>query len=133
MYDDEGGRGGLKNGESFVILGDQNADPHDGDSVDSAITQLLDNRRITDPLPTSKGAVEAAALQGREHHARLRPSLDTADFADTAPATSEPTTCSPRRASGSERRRLLADPGRPAVAPHRGLPVPEQRPPPRVG
>ena len=59
-----GQHGGLEPVDSFVILGDQNADPLDGDSVDAAIHQLLDNRRIHDPLPTSAGAVEAAALQG---------------------------------------------------------------------
>lgn len=86
IYDDEGGRGGLSPAESFVIVGDQNADPLDGDSVDAAIHQLLDNRRIVDPLPASAGAVEAAVLQGGANAAHLGdPRLDTADFADTAP------------------------------------------------
>jgi hypothetical protein len=86
IYDDEGGRGGLSPAESFVIVGDQNADPLDGDSVDAAIGQLLDNRRIQDPQPTSQGAAEAAALQGGANLAhRGDPHLDTADFADTAP------------------------------------------------
>lgn len=86
IYDDEGVRGGLSPAESFVIVGDQNADPLDGDSVDAAIDQLLDNRRIQDPLPTSGGAVEAAALQGGANAAhRGDPAFDTADFADTAP------------------------------------------------
>jgi len=86
VYDDAGRRGGLKPGERFVILGDQNADPVDGDSVDAAIDQLLDHPRITDPRPTSDGAVEAAALQGGTNAAHLGdPALDTADFADTAP------------------------------------------------
>src|SRR4029450_9530338 len=30
IYDDEGGTGGLKPGEAFVVLGDQNADPPRG-------------------------------------------------------------------------------------------------------
>ena len=46
IYDDEGRRGGLRRGEHFVIAGDQNADPFDGDSVDHAIRQLLDNPRV---------------------------------------------------------------------------------------
>lgn len=86
IYDDQGGRGGLSPSESFVILGDQNADPLDGDSVDAAVDQLLSSRRIQDPMPRSQGAAEAAALQGGANLAhRGDPSLDTADFADTAP------------------------------------------------
>jgi Endonuclease/Exonuclease/phosphatase family len=83
IYDDEGGTGGLKPGESFVILGDQNADPLDGDSVAQAIDQLLDHPRITDPQPTSAGAAEAAVLQGGANLThRGDPALDTADFND---------------------------------------------------
>ena len=83
IYDDAGGTGGLKPGSSFVILGDQNADPLDGDSVAAAIDQLLDHPRITDPLPTSAGAVEAAALQGGANTThRGDPAYDTADFND---------------------------------------------------
>lgn len=83
IYDDDRVRGGLKPGESFVILGDQNADPLDGDSVDQAINQLLDHPRITDPQPTSAGAAEAAVLQGGANLThRGDPALDTADFND---------------------------------------------------
>ncbi|MBE1877036.1 endonuclease/exonuclease/phosphatase family protein [Myceligenerans pegani] len=86
IYDDDGRRGGLHRGASFVILGDYNADPADGDSYDGAIHQLLDNRRIQDPAPTSEGAAEAAALQGGANESHLGdPALDTADFADNAP------------------------------------------------
>lgn len=86
IYDDEGHRGGLRPASSFVIVGDQNADPLDGDSVDAAIDQLLDNRWIRDPKPTSAGAVEASALQGGANAThRGDPKYDTADFADTAP------------------------------------------------
>ncbi|MFC8599364.1 endonuclease/exonuclease/phosphatase family protein [Isoptericola sp. NPDC057191] len=86
IYDDRGGHGGLRPGERFVILGDQNADPLDGDSVDAAVDQLLDHPRITDPRPTSAGAVEAAALQGGANATHQGdPALDTADFADTTP------------------------------------------------
>nr|WP_242636591.1 endonuclease/exonuclease/phosphatase family protein [Myceligenerans salitolerans] len=86
IYDDDGRRGGLHRGASFVILGDYNADPADGDSYDGAIHQLLDNRRIQDPAPRSEGAVEAAELQGGANESHTGdPALDTADFADTAP------------------------------------------------
>lgn len=86
VYDDAGTRGGLPRGEHFVIAGDQNSDPVDGDSVDGAIQQLLDSPRIQDPLPTSAGAVEASALQGGANASHQGdPRYDTADFADTQP------------------------------------------------
>ncbi|MGD8200791.1 endonuclease/exonuclease/phosphatase family protein [Ornithinimicrobium sp. W1679] len=82
IYDDEGVSGGLKPGERFVIVGDYNADPYDGDSVDGAIDQLLDHRRVnTSVTPLSPGGVEQALLQGgvnAEH--RGDPAFDTADF-----------------------------------------------------
>jgi 3-phytase len=37
IYDDEGTTGGLTEGSAFVIMGDQNADPLDGDSTNDAI------------------------------------------------------------------------------------------------
>lgn len=86
IVDDEGQQRGLLPSELFVIAGDQNADPFDGDSVDAAINQLLDSKQVTDPLPASEGAVEAAALQGRANATHEGdPRYDTADFADTAP------------------------------------------------
>ena len=86
QYDDAGRRGGLRPGSSFVIVGDYNADPVDGDSVDAAIDQLLRHPRITDPWATSAGATEAAGLQAGANLDHLGdPALDTADFADTTP------------------------------------------------
>ena len=87
IYDDAGRRGGLHRGTPFVIAGDQNADPYDGDSADRAIWQLLRHPRIdARRAPMSKGGPEAADLQGganADH--RGDPAYDTADFADTAP------------------------------------------------
>jgi hypothetical protein len=86
IYDDEGVHGGLKPGSSFVILGDENSDPFDGDSIPGAIQQLTEHPRITDPLPTSAGAVEASELQGGANLTHESdPAYDTADFADTTP------------------------------------------------
>ena len=86
IVDDEGRSGGLGGGELFAILGDQNADPVDGDSFDDAILQLLNHPRVADPLPTSAGAVEAATLQGGANLTHEGdPAYDTADFADGAP------------------------------------------------
>ncbi|GAA4691394.1 Endonuclease/Exonuclease/phosphatase family protein [Promicromonospora umidemergens] len=91
QYDDAGRRGGLRPGSSFVIVGDYNADPLDGDSVTgdsgaAAIDQLLHHPWIADPQATSAGAPEAAGLQAGANLDHLGdPALDTADFADTAP------------------------------------------------
>jgi hypothetical protein len=86
IYDDEGGAGGLGRGQEFVIAGDQNADPFDGDSYDDAILQLLDHPRVQDPHPTSAGAVEAATRDGGANLTHTGPAAeDTADFADGAP------------------------------------------------
>lgn len=87
IYDDEGQTGGLNAGSSFVIMGDQNADPLDGDSFDNAIAQLLQNPKInTANIPTSPGAPQQAELQaGANLTQKGDPSFDTADFADTTP------------------------------------------------
>jgi 3-phytase len=87
IYDDRGRRGGLRPGAEFVIAGDQNADPHDGDSYDHAILQLLGNPRVNDRVPpASEGAAEASRLQGGANTGHKGdPRYDTADFADTAP------------------------------------------------
>ncbi|KRF33274.1 endonuclease/exonuclease/phosphatase family protein [Yonghaparkia sp. Soil809] len=86
IVDDAGRRGGLPAGSPFIVAGDQNADPLDGDSVDAAIDQLLGHPFIVDPAPRSEGAVEASGLQGGANLAHEGdPSLDTADFADAAP------------------------------------------------
>lgn len=84
LKDDRGRRGGLAAGARFVIMGDQNSDPVDGDSVPGAIQQLIDNPRITDPRPTSAGGPEAAMLQGGANASQQGdPRYDTADFSDT--------------------------------------------------
>nr|WP_258935666.1 MULTISPECIES: endonuclease/exonuclease/phosphatase family protein [Prauserella salsuginis group] len=86
IYDDAGGRGGLRPGERFVIAGDYNADPHDGDSVDAAATQLLDAPLVRDTRPASEGAVVAAEQQGGANDEHVGPArLDTADFDDESP------------------------------------------------
>ncbi|WP_308251555.1 endonuclease/exonuclease/phosphatase family protein [Rhodococcoides kroppenstedtii] len=51
--DDAGRPGGLDDGASFVVLGDQNADPEKGDSYPGAIDRLLSAPRVRDPLPAS--------------------------------------------------------------------------------
>ncbi|WP_420174417.1 endonuclease/exonuclease/phosphatase family protein [Luteococcus sp. OSA5] len=84
IVDDQGGRGGLKRGERFVIAGDQNANPFDGDSTKGAIDQLLDHPRVNTSLtPSSEGGVEASRLQGQVNDQHMAPAkYDTADFGD---------------------------------------------------
>ncbi|MEA5504628.1 5'/3'-nucleotidase SurE [Halotia wernerae UHCC 0503] len=86
IYDDGGKKGGITTGSRFVIMGDQNADPVDGDSFDNAIRQLLQNPGInTNVIPTSVGGLQQAILQGGANaNQKGNPSFDTADFADTA-------------------------------------------------
>jgi len=86
IYDDKGRRGGLTNSQSFVIAGDMNADPADGDTTDDAILQLLNHRRIRNPLAASDGAVEASKLQGKINTLHQgKPKFDTSDFSDRSP------------------------------------------------
>lgn len=87
IYDDQGGTGGLAAGERFVIVGDYNADPNDGDSVDRAIQQILTNPSVdASVVPTSPGGVQQSSLQGGINATHTGdPAQDTADFADTTP------------------------------------------------
>jgi hypothetical protein len=87
IYDDAGQRGGLAANALFVIAGDQNSDPLDGDSIPGAIQQLLDHPKVnTKVTPSSEGAVEQSALQGGANETHLSdPAFDTADFSDFAP------------------------------------------------
>ncbi len=72
LYDDKGQRGGLDSTAHFVIMGDMNADPIDGNSADNAINQLLKHKRICQaPTPKSTGGKETL-FQGQKgnpaHH-----------------------------------------------------------------
>jgi hypothetical protein len=87
IYDDKGKKGGLSRGARFVITGDQNSDPLDGDSIPGSAQLLLEHPRVNaSNTPSSLGAVEASALQGGANAThRSAPKFDTADFADSAP------------------------------------------------
>ena len=87
IYDDNGVQGGIERGEPFVIAGDQNSDPLDGDSVPGSIQQLLDHPLINSrSTPTSTGGVWASETQAGANLTHLSdPAADTADFSDTAP------------------------------------------------
>lgn len=86
IYDDEGSYGGLPGGSRFVIAGDQNADPFDGDSTNDAIWQLLNADKIRDPRQMSAGALEAGLTQGGANDSHIGDhAQDTADFSDFNP------------------------------------------------
>ena len=100
-------------GEPFVIAGDQNADPLDGDSVPGAIQQLLEHPRVNTKLtPASDGRRRGGR---RSRAARTSPTgatraFDTADFADAAPGNLRADYVLPvaRPCGSSTRARLLA-------------------------
>ena len=87
IYDDDGGFGGLQPGAMFVIAGDQNSDPFDGDSVPGSVQQLLDHPLVnTKVTPSSPGGTQQSALQGNANTLHLGdPAFDTADFFDGFP------------------------------------------------
>ena len=87
IHDDSGRKGGLANGAHFVIAGDLNADPADGESVPGAIRQLLDHPLVNASVtPRSAGGAAAAAAQGGVNSTHGGdPRFDTADFRDDAP------------------------------------------------
>jgi hypothetical protein len=87
IYDDDGVSGGLAPGAIFVIAGDENSDPIDGDSISGSIQQLTDNPQVNDKVtPDSLGGVEQSVLQGNANTLHLSdPAFDTADFFDGFP------------------------------------------------
>lgn len=64
LLDDAGESGGLATDKHFVIMGDLNADPFDGDSANDAILQLLNHEKVNqvvcfgDNMPASAGGEE---------------------------------------------------------------------------
>jgi len=87
IYDDQGRWGGITPGQPFVIAGDMNSDPYDGDSIPGSAQLLLEHPLVnTKVTPSSEGAVEQAALQGGANASHVGdPAFDTADFSDFAP------------------------------------------------
>lgn len=84
LYDDRGEKGGLNKDARFVIAGDLNADPVDGDSSNGAIAQLLQHPLINATCePGSKGSEEASTAQaGKNLEHKGHPATDTGDFND---------------------------------------------------
>lgn len=83
IVDDAGARGGLPAAAHFVVLGDLNCDPADGDGRREVMLALLSHPRVQDPLPRSAGGAEASLRQwGLNSSHRGDPALDTGDFPD---------------------------------------------------
>jgi 3-phytase len=96
IYDDAGEPGGLSAGSSvdrlpnanrlpptFIVMGDLNGDPYDGQGVEGITDLLASPRLLKYSFPASEGAVEAARLQGgvnANHRGDAR--FDTEDAAD---------------------------------------------------
>lgn len=87
IYDDQGRRGGLKAGAAFVIAGDMNADPNDGDATGNPAALLLGSPMVNTAItPVSAGGPEAALRQDAINDVhRGAADFDTADFADGSP------------------------------------------------
>ena len=67
----------------FVLAGDANLDPEDGDGRSDAIAALLADRRLQDPMPRSSHAAQAAVSEaGANADHTGDPSLDTANWND---------------------------------------------------
>lgn len=82
IRDDAGVTGGASI-NAFVILGDLNSDPADGDSRREALNALLSHPRVQDPSPQSAGARIAAESDGGANASHVGDAaLDTADFSD---------------------------------------------------
>jgi 3-phytase len=88
LTDDAGVSGGIDDDQRFIILGDLNADPRDGDSLVvggvRAIDQLRNHPRVNASFnPSSPGGTQQSQLQGGVNASHQGdPAFDTSDFFD---------------------------------------------------
>jgi endonuclease/exonuclease/phosphatase family metal-dependent hydrolase len=82
FIDDRGVAGAIADPHPFVVLGDLNADPNDGDGVRDAIRDLIVGPRMApDPKPTSDGAAASAARHADLNQGQTGDAAnDTGDF-----------------------------------------------------
>ena len=71
---------GASPGRYFVIAGNANLDPTDGEGLHEAMSAFLADPRLTDPAPLSAGGAQAADAGQRGD-----PAQDTADWAEDGP------------------------------------------------
>ncbi len=86
LLDDRGNKVSFSKDAPFVVMGDLNCDPHDGDSQHAAIIGLLNHPQMAKaPAPRSVGGEQASKRQGNANaHHRSDPAEDTADFNDSS-------------------------------------------------
>ncbi len=80
LVDDDGESSKLSADAAFVLMGDLNADPIDGDGRRQAINDLISHRRLRDPRPQSQGAVADAKGNRASEQQQGDPANDTANF-----------------------------------------------------
>ena len=78
IYDDKGKTGGLKNNQTFVILGDLNATTVDGNAIKAGISSLLTDDKIQDAMPQSQAGAKHSPdnIHGKHHTAFWRMRVD---------------------------------------------------------
>jgi hypothetical protein len=77
-------KGGLPTGASFVVMGDQNADPTKGGSRPRAINQLLDSPRVNATVtPRGTGGAQATPPVAGDEAVPRDSGQDTAAFGDS--------------------------------------------------
>jgi len=84
LIDDKGQKGGLTKDEQFVILGDLNCDPIDGEGVPGTMDQLLKHPRVESSFTPSSEGGRLAAQHGAELNSKQQgdPAQDTANFGE---------------------------------------------------
>ncbi|MCA8963796.1 MAG: endonuclease/exonuclease/phosphatase family protein [Planctomycetes bacterium] len=83
IVDDAGVAGGLAADARFVVMGDLNCDPADGDGRRDGLNRLLQLPQLQDPAPSSAGGVEQSQKQwGVNAGHQGDPARDTGDFPD---------------------------------------------------
>ncbi|MBP8299234.1 MAG: endonuclease/exonuclease/phosphatase family protein, partial [Planctomycetes bacterium] len=87
IVDDAGRGGGLAAAAEFVLMGDLNCDPVDGDAQRDALALLRSHPRVFDPEPKGPGGAEQSQKQwGMNASQKGDPALDTGDFPDAPEA-----------------------------------------------
>ncbi len=82
-FPDVAGEQAPRSDAPFVILGDLNADPFDGEGKQRVLLDLLNHRLVIDPVPVSDGAAAAAEAQAASNVThRGAANADTADWRD---------------------------------------------------
>ena len=83
IVDDAGVAGGLAALEEFVLMGDLNSDPADGDARREALLALLAHGRVQDPAPRGPGGEHESKRQWGVNASHTGdPAFDTSDFPD---------------------------------------------------